>query len=171
MWCSWFGSVAPDARVALSFWPVHFRNVLPGPADTGAAVPESGIIVLPASAGRSFGGAALQVGTSLSRTVVSGGCVLALLCAPTIAISRKSSNDSAVKQAGFRSSSDKHKKSRKKTSSRRGQHKKEAQRAPRLQEALICEHYLNGEPSRVLAGKSHTAPERFQHQNGWAAQG
>jgi len=153
--------------VALSFWPVHFRNVLPGPADTGAAVPESGIIVLPASAGRSFGGAALQVGTSLSRTVVSGGCVLALLCVPAFAVSRKSSNDSAVKQAGFRSSSDKHKKSRKKTSSRRGQQKIDAQRARSIQEALIREHYLNGEPSGVWDGKSQKAMERFQSDNGW----
>src|SRR5947199_9278502 len=109
MWCSWFGSVAPDARVALSFWPVHFRNVLPGAADTGAAVPESGIIVLPASAGRSFGGAALQVGTSLSRTVVGGGCVLALLCAPPLAVLRNSADDSALEAAAFPSSSYTHK--------------------------------------------------------------
>jgi hypothetical protein len=110
----------------------------------------------------------LQLGTALSRTVVGSGCVLALLCTPPLAGSRRSSND-AVKQAGFRSSSEKHKKSRKKVSSRRGQQKIDSQRARSIQEALIREHYLNGKPSGVWDDKSQGAMERFQADNGWQA--
>jgi hypothetical protein len=98
---------------------------------------------------------------------VSGGCVLALLCAPALTVSGKNANGREFKQSGFRSSSDKHKKSRKKTSSRRGQQKIDPQRAQSIQEALIREHYLQGEPSGVWDDRSQKAMERFQADNGW----
>ena len=111
-----------------------------------------------------------MLGNSFSRTVVSGGCVLALLCASAVAAPRKKPKGT-VKQAAFRSSSDKqasnkHKKSRKKAKSR-GQQKIDAQRARSIQEALIREHYLDGEPSGVWDDESQKAMERFQADNGW----
>lgn len=109
----------------------------------------------------------MQMGSAFSRTVVSGGCVLALLCAPSLALSGKGSNDAVVKQSGFRASSDKHKKSRKKAKARRGQQKIDGQRARSIQQALIREHYLQGEPSGVWDDKSQKAMERFQADNGW----
>jgi hypothetical protein len=118
-----------------------------------------------------FGGAAL-LGNSFSRTVVSAGCALALLCTSAVAAPRKKPKDGTVKQAAFRSSSDKHssdkhKKSRKGKS--RGQQKIDAQRARSIQEALIREQYLDGQPSGVWDDKSQKAMERFQADNGWQA--
>ena len=96
--------------------------------------------------------------------------MLALLCASSVAAPRKKSKGT-VRQAAFRSSSDKqastkHKKSRKKAKSR-GQQKIDAQRARSIQEALIREHYLDGQPSGVWDDKSQKAMERFQADNGW----
>src|SRR5262249_29188244 len=96
-----------------------------------------------------------------------------LLCASSVAASRKKAKakDGRVQQAALRSSSDrrssdKHKKSRRKGKSR-GQQKIDAQRAYSIQEALIREHYLEGQPSGVWDNKSQKAMERFQSDNGW----
>jgi Putative peptidoglycan binding domain len=65
------------------------------------------------------------------------------------------------------STSGKNKKSRKKTSSRRGQQKIDPARAREIQEALIREHYLEGTASGTWDAKSQSAMQRYQADNGW----
>ena len=57
--------------------------------------------------------------------------------------------------------------SRKIVSWRKGQQKIDAERASSIQQALIREHYLDGEPSGIWDQKSQKAMERFQADNGW----
>jgi hypothetical protein len=49
----------------------------------------------------------------------------------------------------------------------RGQQAIDPQRAREIQEALIREHYLNGEPSGTWDAASQKAMEKFQADNGW----
>ena len=51
--------------------------------------------------------------------------------------------------------------------SRRGQQKIDSQRAAEIQEALIREHYLSGEPSGVWDDATQKAMVRYQAENGW----
>ena len=51
--------------------------------------------------------------------------------------------------------------------SRRGQRKIDSQRAAEIQEALIREHYLSGEPSGVWDDATQKAMVRYQAENGW----
>lgn len=56
---------------------------------------------------------------------------------------------------------------RKKSSRVRGQQKIDSERAEAIQEALIREHYLNGEPTGTWNQASEDAMRRFQADNGW----
>jgi peptidoglycan hydrolase-like protein with peptidoglycan-binding domain len=65
-------------------------------------------------------------------------------------------------------STSKHKgKHSKKTSSRRGQQKIDTDRAEQIQEALIREHYMSGQPSGKMDATTEAALRRFQADNGW----
>lgn len=55
----------------------------------------------------------------------------------------------------------------KKTASKRGQQKIDSERAREIQQALIREHYLSGEPSGVWDDASQKAMQKFQADNGW----
>jgi len=74
--------------------------------------------------------------------------------------SHQASSSSAHKSAG------KSKKS-KRTASKRGQQKIDAQRAREIQQALIREHYLSGQPSGVWDDATQGAMQKFQADNGW----
>jgi hypothetical protein len=50
---------------------------------------------------------------------------------------------------------------------RRGQQKIDSARASEIQQALIREHYLSGEPSGRWDQASQVAMERYQADNGW----
>jgi peptidoglycan hydrolase-like protein with peptidoglycan-binding domain len=64
--------------------------------------------------------------------------------------------------------STKHRKSAKKTSwKRKGQQGIQPERAREIQEALIKQHYLNGEPSGVWDSRTQEALVRYQGDNGW----
>jgi hypothetical protein len=65
------------------------------------------------------------------------------------------------------STSRKNKKSRKSSSSRRGQQKIDPTRAREIQEALIREHYLDSTASGTWDAKSQSAMQRYQADNGW----
>ena len=54
-----------------------------------------------------------------------------------------------------------------KTSWRRGQQKIDSQRAREIQEALIREHYLDGQATGTWNDASQKAMERYQADNGW----
>jgi peptidoglycan hydrolase-like protein with peptidoglycan-binding domain len=55
----------------------------------------------------------------------------------------------------------------KKTSSRRGQQKIDSERARQIQQALIREHYMSGEPTGKWDAGTEDALRRFQADNGW----
>lgn len=54
-----------------------------------------------------------------------------------------------------------------KTSRVRGQQKIDPQRARSIQEALIHNHYLSGQPTGTWDANSQKAMEKFQADNGW----
>ena len=59
------------------------------------------------------------------------------------------------------------KNSRKKTARVRGQQKIDSDRAEQIQEALIREHYLTGEPTGTWNTASEEAMRRYQADHGW----
>jgi len=62
-----------------------------------------------------------------------------------------------------------HRRARKSSWKRHGQQGIEPQRAREIQEALIREHYLSGEPNGVWDARSKAAMTRYQADNGWQA--
>jgi peptidoglycan hydrolase-like protein with peptidoglycan-binding domain len=94
--------------------------------------------------------------------------LLAALCAAqsTSAPAKKPTHHST-------SSSTKHKKSahssktKKTSSAKHGQQKIDPQRAREIQQALIREHYLTGDPSGVWDDQTQQAMQKFQADNGW----
>jgi hypothetical protein len=84
--------------------------------------------------------------------------------------SAKTSRTSPAGSAGHRptrASSQKSKSTKSKSSRLRGQQKIDSARATSIQEALIREHYLGGEPSGVWDTESETAMRRYQSDHGW----
>lgn len=75
-----------------------------------------------------------------------------------------SSSDGVKKSSG--KTTGKHT-SRKKSSRVRGQQKIDGQRATAIQEALIREHYLTGEPTGTWNDASEEAMRRYQADHGW----
>lgn len=53
------------------------------------------------------------------------------------------------------------------SSRKRGQQKIDAQRAKQIQQALIREHYLTGQPSGTWDNASQQAMQKYQADNGW----
>ena len=80
-------------------------------------------------------------------------------------VSRHSATSTTAKSSTHR----KGKKSRKSAGSwrRRGQQKIDSQRTREIQEALIREHYLDGEPSGQWDDTTQKALKRYQGDNGW----
>lgn len=76
----------------------------------------------------------------------------------------KSSKTSSTQKVHSKAHKGKH---TKKASWRRGQQKMDEERARQVQEALIREHYLTGEPTGVWDKRSQDAMVRFQAENGW----
>ncbi|HEY1271805.1 MAG TPA: peptidoglycan-binding domain-containing protein [Terriglobales bacterium] len=113
-------------------------------------------------------------------------CALALACMTSSALAvpeakksaKKSSTSKVPAQAATgKSTSGKNKTTltkgkhpRKKNSKnwrRRGQQKIDGTRAEEIQQALIREHYLSGEPTGTWDAASQRAMERYQADNGW----
>jgi hypothetical protein len=63
--------------------------------------------------------------------------------------------------------SSRHRRSRKTSWKRRGQQQIDSDRARAIQEALIRENYLSGEPTGVWDTRSQVAMAKFQTDNGW----
>ena len=118
---------------------------------------------------------------STSRTLLGALCVLGLACAVGMAQTDSSTQSSAStshKKASSThrsstthhtsASTSKHKgKHSKKSSSHRGQQKIDSDRAGQIQEALIREHYMSGQPSGKMDAATEAALRRFQADNGW----
>jgi len=138
----------------------------------------------------------LKVTALLSRQLLSTGCALLLTCLLAPAQTSQSGKgitrtDSSAKYPASKSqmvhkststksatsisptTSRKGKKSNRKSKKtaanwrHRGQQKIDAQRAREIQEALIREHYLDGEATGVWNDAAQNAMERYQADNGW----
>jgi hypothetical protein len=79
-----------------------------------------------------------------------------------LSISSSAKKKSTSSATGKRSSSRK-----KKTARTRGQQKIDSERAQSIQEALIREHYLNGEATGTWNQASEDAMRRYQSDHGW----
>jgi hypothetical protein len=75
-----------------------------------------------------------------------------------------SSSSSGVKNSSSKTSG---KRSRRKSSRLRGQQKIDSARAQAIQEALIREHYLNGDATGTWNQASEDAMRRYQADHGW----
>ena len=127
----------------------------------------------------------MRVGSSISTTFVSAGCVVLLACGTGLAQTKSQSSAPAEKRSTAKlqtvstraeklrivsthSSSSKSRKTRKSAkSSRRGQQKIDPARSREIQVALIREHYLDGSASGTWDTKSQSAMQRYQADNGW----
>jgi peptidoglycan hydrolase-like protein with peptidoglycan-binding domain len=92
----------------------------------------------------------------------------AIFCAAqsTTSPAKKSPSHTTSSSAKRKKSS--HSSKTKKTSTtKRGQQKIDPQRAREIQQALIREHYLTGEPSGVWDDQTQQAMQKFQADNGW----
>ena len=120
------------------------------------------------------------------RARYSATCTLMLACAfvPAASAWQQSSDNSTDKKPATRTSSTTHhttakssasshttggKKSlrRKKSTKTKGQQKIDTERARSIQEALIREHYLTGEPSGTWNQESEEAMRKYQADHGW----
>ena len=83
--------------------------------------------------------------------------------APAHAVSVKHSKHKSSKH----SSSGKHARGKTQGKRKRGQAAIDSARAQQIQEALIRQHYLNGEPSGTWDGATQDAMRRYQADQGW----
>jgi peptidoglycan hydrolase-like protein with peptidoglycan-binding domain len=91
-----------------------------------------------------------------------------LLCAGVAAArTQKPPAKAQVAAKGKKTSKTSKKKSTKKTRRARGQQGIDRNRARQIQEALIREKYLSGEPTGVWDQRTKDALARFQADNGW----
>jgi len=94
------------------------------------------------------------------------------LAAPAVAATTPSKNSAkTASTSNSKSSTHKGKHSRAKTKARsskkRGQKAIESERAQQIQEALIREHYMDGEPSGKWDDATQAALRRYQADQGW----
>ena len=96
------------------------------------------------------------------------GCALALGQSTTSTAPNKTTHKSSSHKKTTSTSSTKGKHSKKNASwKRKGQQKIDPQRAREIQEALIHQHYMDGEASGTWDDTSQKAMEKFQADNGW----
>jgi peptidoglycan hydrolase-like protein with peptidoglycan-binding domain len=94
--------------------------------------------------------------------------VAAVLCGLLCAAAADATTKTTTSPASKASSTHKKKKSKgKKTSRTRGQKAIDSERAQQIQEALIREHYMKGQPSGKWDEATQAALRRFQADNGW----
>ena len=93
----------------------------------------------------------------------------ALLPAQTTATNKPASGTAKTTSAVPQKSSTKRRKSHRTTASarKRGQQKIDPKRSQEIQEALIREHYLSGEPSGAWSDAAQKAMQRYQTDHGW----
>lgn len=115
--------------------------------------------------------------TATKKRRLSGTiCVLLLVCGLAVAATARD-DSSAQKSTSSEKSTTSHKttsksknsskKHRKKSTKVRGQQKIDSQRTQEIQEALIREHYLNGEATGKWSQATEDALRRYQADNGW----
>ena len=103
---------------------------------------------------------------SIPAKLLSAACALLLVCAVAQADTTKKTSTSAGKSTTTHKATRKGKRARK-ASWRRGQQKIDPKRAREIQEALIREHYMQGNASGIWDQTSQKAMVRYQAENGW----
>ena len=120
--------------------------------------------------------------TDIRKVRLTIVCALVLMCACVLASARQNTTGDAAAKKPATANTASHKpqkntakskahtastakRSRKKRA--RGQQKIDSDRAQSIQEALIREHYLNGEPTGTWNQASEAAMRRYQADNGW----
>jgi hypothetical protein len=86
--------------------------------------------------------------------------------------SSKATKPSTARHTSTHSTSKKtttHGKKSSKTAKKRGQQAIDGERARAIQEALIREHYMQGEPSGIWDAATQAAMQRYQADQGWQA--
>ena len=108
----------------------------------------------------------LNSARSISRKLLPLFSAVVLVCAPAVG---QTSTQQSKQSSATKSRKGSHKKSKKSrvASWRRGQQKVDPQRAREIQEALVREHYLKGEPSGRWDDATQSAMQRYQATNGW----
>lgn len=81
--------------------------------------------------------------------------------------SSKQTNSKTSSKTVHGKSSKHHRRSRKGAWKKHGQQKIDAARASQIQEALIREKYLDGQPTGVWDARTEAAMQRYQSDNGW----
>jgi hypothetical protein len=81
--------------------------------------------------------------------------------------SKKPTKPSSVSHAKTSAHKGKHSRAKTKSSRKRGQKAIDSERAQQIQEALIREHYLQGEPSGKWDDATQSALRRYQADQGW----
>ena len=95
-----------------------------------------------------------------------GATVSMLLTGASLATTPTSTKHATAKsKSGHKTS--KHRRSRKGAWKRHGQQKIDAARATEIQQALIREKYLDGQPSGNWDSRTEAAMSRYQADNGW----
>jgi hypothetical protein len=87
--------------------------------------------------------------------------------APTSGKSKTSSSRSAGKKKASAKTSKSHRTTRRRARRVRGQQKIDSERATQIQQALIREHYLSGDPSGEWDSASIAAMRKYQSDHGW----
>src|SRR5712691_12509211 len=111
--------------------------------------------------------AILKTSGSIPAMLLISACALLLMCAVARADTGKKTSTSAGKSATTTHKATCKGKRARKTSWRRGQQKIDPKRAREIQEALIREHYMQGNASGIWDQTSQKAMVRYQAENGW----
>jgi len=104
---------------------------------------------------------------SIPAKLLSAACALLLVCAVAQADTTKKTSTSAGKSATTTHKTTRKGKRARKASWRRGQQKIDPKRAREIQEALIREHYLEGQPTGMWDARTTAAMRKFQSDQGW----
>ena len=105
---------------------------------------------------------ALVVGARAAESTTTSSAKTHRKATTQLSTSSSAKKKSTSSAKGQRSSSRK-----KKTARTRGQQKIDSERAQSIQEALIREHYLNGEATGTWNQASEDAMRRYQADHGW----
>ena len=110
----------------------------------------------------------------LTRTLAAASAVVGVCALATLQVSASNTAPSSKKTPSAAShSSAKPKSAKSKRTSgkgkrgKRGQQKIDAERTHQIQQALIRQHYLQGEPSGKWDASTEAALRKFQADNGW----
>lgn len=113
-------------------------------------------------------GERLRNSRQLVTAVLTVSCAVLLMLGSSSAKTASAAPQATTKKASsHKSSHKKAKKVRSRSWKRHGQQGMESQRVRQIQQALIRERYLSGEPTGVWDQRSRQAMTRYQADNGW----